>query len=283
MEPQRTFEASADDVQADHATNDESVASVPATTVGGELAATRDVTPMSLIADLANEVDIDKLKELVAMQERWEDRQAERAYNAAMADCRKSLPAVAARGYNSQTKANYLKHEDVNEAINRVCAERGITIEVRQVPPPSGREDWVGAEVIVRHDGGHVERYTREAAIDDKGMAGKTNKTVMQGIQSTVSYLGRTAKMDLLGIVTAGDDRDGAGSGRPADPINGDQAMQLESKIDGVAADRGGDPETVERNKHFIADRLAAAMGVESIYDIPASEFASAMQKLGAL
>jgi hypothetical protein len=74
---------------------------------GGQVVQASATTLLQVIQQAATnpQVDIDKMERLMAMHERMQAREAETAWNDAMAACQRELRQVAPDAFNSQTAA----------------------------------------------------------------------------------------------------------------------------------------------------------------------------------
>ena len=98
-------------------------------------------------------VDIDKMERLIAMQERVQARDAEVAFNAALAQLQPELPVIDERGgirdRSGNIQSTYALWEDVNEDIRPYLAKYGF--EAKRKPilgySPLPCQVWVCASL----------------------------------------------------------------------------------------------------------------------------------------
>lgn len=155
-------------------------------------------------------VDIDKMERLFEMRERIEARNAERAYNAALAAMQPELPIIdeqgAIRNNKDEVQSTYAKWDDINEAIRPVLAKYGFGISFRPGRTTEGLQCVTG---VLRHRDGHKEEATITLPVDSSG-----SKNSVQAIGSSLSYGQRYTAKALLNLTSRkSDDDDGQRAG----------------------------------------------------------------------
>lgn len=154
---------------------------------------------MAVIERVASnpDADIDKLERLLDMQERVMNRNAEQAFNAALAQMQSQLPTVAetARGHNS----NYAPLEKINEVVRPTLQKHGFAVTFRT----QQNDNAVEITAVLSHREGHHQETSLVLPLDSSG-----SKNAVQAIGSTISYGRRYALCALLNVST-GDDTDG--------------------------------------------------------------------------
>lgn len=164
--------------------------------------------PRSLLERaIASGAGVDVIERLMDMQERWEDNQARKAFNAAIAAFKKSPPAILKSIEVGFGKTSY-KHEDLAEllgAVDPALAEHGLWVRFRI----GSADNKVTVTCVVGHSDGYSEsNSTLTAAPDTSG-----SKNQVQAIGSTVSYLQRYTLKAALGLAAARDDDGRGGNG----------------------------------------------------------------------
>lgn len=169
-----------------------------------------------------NTVDIDKLERLIVMSERMQAKNAEQAFNAAMAQMQCEMPTVFEGATNSHTKNTYATLDDINRAVKSVMQSHGFAVTFKVQHVSSG----VSVTGILMHSAGHREETTLLLPID----TGPGRSTV-QAVGSSVTYGKRYVMCALLNITT-GDapDDDGAG-GAPEPLVTPAQVKQIEALL----------------------------------------------------
>ena len=222
---------------------------------------------LSLIGDMAKnpEIPIERLKELMGMKERLDDRareekarEAQQAYYRAMAICQAELKVVKRNKKNTQTGSNYADLAALARQADPIIHRHGFTFSTRPLGKVDGEEriGWT-----IAHSGGHIESGEAQLAVDNKGPNGSVNKTALHGFGSTMSYGRRYLKLMLFDIAT-GDDDDGNAAG--ADTITEEQFRALKGLMEQAGA---GDP-------------FLALYGVDHLGDLPAKMFGPAQHAL---
>lgn len=154
----------------------------------------------------SDNIDIDKMQKLLDMQERIVDKSAKAAYGKAMAEAQNIMPVVAKKSQNKQTNSTYAKLEDIIDQCAPVWTSRGFSLSFGT--EPSSINGFIKITCTVSHSEGHTERREFDLPIDNTGIKGTVNKTVIHGIGSTVSY-GRRYLTCLVFNIPTGDDSDG--------------------------------------------------------------------------
>ena len=167
-------------------------------------------TPGDLVRyALDNGADIERLEKLMNMQIQWEEREAKKAYVAAMAEFKKNPPEIVKTKLVEFSGTSY-KHAtlgDVSKAVIEALARHGFSHRWDVTQPGDGR---IVVKCIITHDGGHSEANTMESLAD---VSGKKNS--IQSIASAVTYLQRYTLLAAVGLATVDEsDDDGAGAVR---------------------------------------------------------------------
>lgn len=148
---------------------------------------------------------VEKLGELIALQERILDRDAKSAFTAAYERMQPALPRIAKRGkiLNKQgsIQSRYSKYEDIRGTVDPLLRLHGFTFHTRTEWPETGVLEVVG---VLTHAAGHSRESRFRSKADGSG-----GKNEIQGLGSGVSYGKRYTLKDLLAIVEEGEDDDG--------------------------------------------------------------------------
>lgn len=182
-------------------------------------------------------VDIDKMERLISMQERVQNRNAEVAFNAALAELQPKLPVINERGgikdRSGNVQSTYALWEDVNEAIRPHLAEHGFALRFRV----DRQADQISVTGILSHREGHKEETTLTLPTDTSG-----SKNAVQAVGSSTSYGKRYTAFALLNITSTGEDDDGDKAGvRPrSDAVNDDTLTLLIDYCEAVGGNQSG-------------------------------------------
>ncbi|NIT58390.1 MAG: hypothetical protein GWN00_19835 [Aliifodinibius sp.] len=184
-------------------------------------------TPMQLLAIATQgDADVDKLERLMAMQERWEASQAQKAFFEALSDFQSKVPSIKKMkdGHNYK----YAPLSDIAEQIRETLRECGISYRFEQK-----HDERITVTCIITHIDGHSERTTMSGQADQSG-----SKNGIQAIGSTVTYLQRYTLIGALGITTADEDMDGRLSASGGDFLSGEQIALIEKLLVDSGANR---------------------------------------------
>lgn len=213
-------------------------------------------------------VDLQKMSQLLDMQERIFDRQARAAFAKSFAKMQPELPVITERG-RIEVKdkrddnrviqsTKYALWEDINEAIAPVLAKNGFGLNFRVGTADDGKILVTG---ILRHKEGHQEETTLSLPHDSTG-----SKNAVQAVGSSVSYGKRYTAGLLLNFTSRGEDDDGRRAGESS-TISEAQYVQLGDLMREVKQD---------------VERFCRHFGIESVGDLPAARFAEAVAALNA-
>lgn len=216
--------------------------------------------------------DVEKMKALLDMQERVEERDSKKAFTVAFNALQAELPIInrdgkidhSAEGTSGTTKSGrkalqtkYATYPNLNRVVGPLLKKYGFTFSSSMEPDPSG------AMVVVstlEHISGHSRTTHFRVTADATG--GKNNQ---QGWGSSQQYGMRYNMIALLNIVTeAKEDADNDGFPKD-DPITPDQLKILIKLADDAGADKA---------------KFCDVMGVESMAEIPQSKFVEAQTQL---
>ena len=167
------------------------------------------VTPSILLkAAIDKDLDVEKLEKLLELQERWEARQAQKAFLKAMTTFQNKCPVLTKNKtvkYNLQgggtVEYKYAPLSDIVKDIKGLLKTCKLSYrwETDNADP-----ERCAITCIISHVDGHSERNTMIAGKDTSG-----KKNAIQQQASTVTYLQRYTLVGALGISTASDDVDG--------------------------------------------------------------------------
>ena len=167
--------------------------------------------PMQLLAiAVQNSFDIDRMSKVMDLYERWQKLEAEKAYNAAMAEFKKVAPTVykdatvtfktsdgTEVSYNHTTIGNLV---EVTAPVLAIFGFRHRWKITRDEPT------WIEVTCFLTHKDGHTESSPMGGAPDASG-----KKNLIQARASTRSYLERYTFQDVTGLATNENENDGKG------------------------------------------------------------------------
>ena len=170
---------------------------------------TEQATILQIVQRAASDpsCDIDKMERLMQMHERLQARQAEQAFNDALAQMQVVLPEVSERGAiknrNGDKQSTYALWEDINQAIKPVLAQHGFALSFR-----TSTETGIAVTGVLSHKLGHREESSILLPADVSG-----SKNAVQAIASSISYGKRYTAGALLNLTSRGEDDDGQAAG----------------------------------------------------------------------
>lgn len=199
---------------------------------------------------------IDVVQSLMDAQDRWDAKEARRAFDEAMSNAMSKIPTIKKNKTVGFNKVSY-RYEDlaeIAETVKPILEEYGLSYRFRTTQEGT----LVSVTCIVSHVGGHAEENTLSANNDTSG-----NKNGIQAVGSAVTYLERYTLKAALGLAAAEDDDAQAVSNSPV--ITDDQFAELNSLLDDHQIDK---------------EKFCTYMGVESIVNIPQSDFLRAKKAI---
>ena len=119
----------------------------------------------------------DKHKELVA----W---QAEQEYAEAMARAQGAMRPVFRNKMNGHTRTPYADLCAIHESAKPIWTREGFSVSSKVYNVEA--TGCVGVMTVIRHSGGHKEVVDAVWPLDVAGAQGKTNKTAIQGMGSSL-------------------------------------------------------------------------------------------------
>jgi len=153
---------------------------------------------------ITSDAGIDKLEKVMALQERWEAKEAKKSFIQAMASFQAQCPTIIAKKQGHNYK--YAPMCDVVKQVGQLIADNGLSYRFEQ----ESNNDEIAITCVVSHADGHSERLRLSAAADKSG-----SKNSVQAIGSTITYLKRYSFLGSFGIATADEDVDGRTPPKP--------------------------------------------------------------------
>lgn len=156
-------------------------------------------------------VDVSKLQALLEMSERVTRAQAKQEFTQALSAVAGELEPIARDARNTHTNTRYAKLESIDSALRPIYSRHGFSVRYGSEPAADG---LVHVTCTLSHVGGHSETLGLAAPVDAVGTGGKTSKTGVQAIGSTVTYLRRYLLTMALNVTFMDEDDDGEASRR---------------------------------------------------------------------
>lgn len=164
--------------------------------------------PMRLLEmAISANADVEKLEKLMALQERWNEQQAKKAFFDSLSQMQSEMPVIrklkqAAFNTKSggQMSYSYASLEDIVEQIKPLLQKFGFSFRFEQ----QFNNGLIVISCIATHKDGHSEICSMPGTPDMSG-----NKNALQQAASAVTYLRRYTLTGVFGISTADTDIDG--------------------------------------------------------------------------
>jgi len=209
------------------------------------------------------------LQKLLDVQERMENRAAEKAYNEAMSKFQGMVGIIEKKteAKDKNTGKVYFKYaalEDIHPIIQEPLKKCKLSYkhDSKVIKKQEGQELSVEIICTVTHISGHKDTSTFESPVEGSSMMNKIQK-----MQSTITQGKRGSLMMVLGLVAAGEDDSGMGSGDAAgDVISTDQVAELMKMI--------GD------NEGGLLDSLCTIYKIDALSELPVAQFIQCKNKI---
>ena len=167
-------------------------------------------SPMGMMmAAMQQGASLDQVEKMMDLQERWEQREAEKTFNDALAAFKAEAVEIIKRrtvDFNTAKGRTHYKHaelSDVVEAVGPALSKHGFAWNWKTEQDNS----IIRVTCTLKHRQGHSDSVSLQAAPDQSG-----NKNSIQAIASTVTYLQRHTLKAITGVSEKGDDNDGQGA-----------------------------------------------------------------------
>ncbi len=169
-------------------------------------------------------IDVGKLDQMVALQERMMRWQAETAWNNALAEAQAKMHAVANDSANLQTRSRYASYAAMDAALRPIYSSHGFALSFNT---EDSRDGFVKILCDVSK-GGHTRRYQIDMPADGKGARGNDVMTKTHATGSAVTYGMRYLLKMIFNVATgdADDDGNAAGQNRHRPPPTGRNPME---------------------------------------------------------
>lgn len=178
-------------------------------------------TPAELLRiAVSQDANLEKIAQLMDLQERWERTEAKKAYVVAMNAFKANPPLITKNeiaefvGKNGEiVEWEYSTLDHIHDAVLAELSRHGISHRwIVEQPKP----ETVRVTCILTHKLGHSEQTTLEGPVDHSG-----SKNAIQAIGSSAKYLERYTLMAATGLADKSPDTDALASS----PISGDAKM----------------------------------------------------------
>ena len=209
---------------------------------------------------------MEKLERLFDLHQRMQADAAKQDFSVAFNAAQGQMSPVVKRGKNASTGGStFALAEDVIGMLQPLMSVHGFSWSISTTDGPHA--DKMRFVLVLRHTGGHEERHTLDAPVDDTGMKGNPTKTRLHGMASSYTYCERHLLCKVWGVQLVKDDDGNAASnvGPGAERITEQQAHDLESLLEETGRDRA---------------KFLKLYGVSTISDLSAANYKGALQTL---
>ena len=191
-----------------------------------------DNSPLSVMMNaLNNGMSLDKVEKMMELQERYEKREAEKAYNSAMAEFKKIPVVINKDMVNEQYNSKYSSIGATVNPISPIMAECGLSHKWDFDSETDPK--FITGKCVVTHKDGHSDSVSMTCPID---MSGKKNP--IQQIKSTRTYIRIETFTSVMGLTSSEDvSDDGNGASPQQKVITNSQYADLTSKIEEKGVD----------------------------------------------
>lgn len=186
-----------------------------------------NLTPQQMVSLAVSQgADVEKLKQLMDLQERWEANEARKAFTAAKSAFKKNPPKVIKDLENKQYKSMYASIGNFVTTVNAALGEHGL-----EASWSLNQGDQIEVTCVLSHVMGHSERVMLKSGPDTSGA-----KNPLQQIKSAITYLELATFQAITGIVAINEGNDDGAA--VYERITEDQAANLQALIDEVGANK---------------------------------------------
>ena len=222
------------------------------------------VSPLNALLadpDKLKEFPIETVERLFALDVEHQKRKARIEYSKAFNAVQADMTPVRKTAKNTQTGSLYAKLDEVTRMLDPIITKHGMSRSLSEGSTEGDEIEWA---LTLRHISGHEERHKLTTPIDNKGMAGKTNKTRLHGIFSSSTSAERILLCRAFGVHLVDDDDGNAAAGI------------------GVGAEKVSTSESryLEKLMGFTGGNLLALYSIEKMSDLPAFQFRAAVRAL---
>jgi hypothetical protein len=210
-------------------------------------------------------VNIDKMRELLAMRKEIIADENERSFNEAMARAQAEMRPVTQDAHNSQTKSKYATAYALDKMVRPIYTKHGFALSYNtELGAPPG-EIRVVCYVTCA---GHTRKYQVDMPADGKGAKGGDVMTRTHATGSAMTYGERYLLKAIFNLQVGGDDDGNAAGGVSAgdtSAITGEQVAELKNAFETLGANEAA---------------FCTVFKIATIEELPAREFATAKARL---
>lgn len=169
-----------------------------------------------MMAAMAQGVSPEQVGKMMDLQERWERREAEKAYNSAFAAFKAEAVRIIKNREVTAGPLNGKSYAELHSVVNAVTPALSLHGLSASWKLTRDEPQWLEVTCILKHVGGHSETVSMGGPPDTGGA-----KNAIQARASTKSYLERYTLKAICGVAEGGDDDDGAGGADAPSALDG--------------------------------------------------------------
>lgn len=185
-------------------------------------------SPMGMMLSAIQQgATLEQVEKMMDLQERWEKKEAKKAYDAAFANFKaEAVTIIKGRDVTDGPLKgkSYAELHDVVDAVTPALSKHGLSSSWKLTKDD---KDWMEVTCYLRHVGGHEESVSMGGPPDTGGA-----KNAIQARASTKTYLERYTLKAITGLSERGDDKDGNGPAKPERTITAVQLNRLDQVVD---------------------------------------------------
>lgn len=204
-------------------------------------------------------IDVQRMLQIKSMYDDIAAKAAEREYLDALSRCQASLEPVRKALKNDHTGSMFASLASVQREVMPKAAAEGLSFSIIGTERLDG--GWIRVTAELAHRSGHKKQYFRDSPVDMAGAKGTVNKTEIQGIQATVTFVTRGLYKQAFALAEEGDDKDGNAPPTPAAKL--------------TAAHQKAIREKAEKCGPSILGNVLREYKTTALEEIPDSEFAT--------
>ncbi len=177
-------------------------------------------------------VGLDQLREMMALQTQWEQREAEKAYNVAFSAFKSEAVTIIKNRQVTDGPLKNKKYAELFAVVNAATpalSRHGLSASWKLTKDD---RDWLEVTCTLKHVGGHSESVSMGGPPDTGGA-----KNAIQARASTVTYLERYTLKAITGLSEQEDDTDGRGPGAAADWIAAAEGAATDDELKRIGSD----------------------------------------------
>jgi hypothetical protein len=187
-----------------------------------------------MLAAMRENVPLEQIEKMMDLQERWERREAEKAFNEAMAAFKGEAVEIIKRKQvdfanksGGRTQYKHAELSDVIEAAAPALSKHGFSWSWKT----KQGNGFMEVTCTLKHRLGHSESVSMSGPYDDSG-----GKNAIQAIVSSKTYLERHTLKAICGLAEKGEDDDGQSAARSlldtwVDLVNGSESEDALNKV----------------------------------------------------